>query len=123
MGHLFNLFSESLWLTIIDFGEENKQVDQVFITPPDPELDGDSDGDSGDGEGYAGNLGRSLLQADSIAIISNGRTIGEENAEGNGYTEFSNFYFPKESATVQMDQESCFPRRPHREMVGACTGS
>ena len=66
-------------------------MDQVFITPPDPELDGDS----GDGEGYAGNLGRSLLQADSIAIISNGRTIGEENAEGNGHTEFSKFLFPK----------------------------
>ena len=60
-------------------------MDQVFITPPDPELDGDSDGDSveEDGGGFVDNLGRSLLQADSIAILSNGRTIGEEDAEGN----------------------------------------
>ena len=35
------------------------------------------------------NLARSLLQADSIAILSNGRTIGEEYAEGNGHTDLS----------------------------------
>ena len=66
-------------------------MDQVFITPPDPELDGDCDGDSGEegGGGYVDNLGRSLLQADSIAIFSNGRTIGEEDAEGNEHTELS----------------------------------
>ena len=66
-------------------------MDQVFIIPPHPKPDGDSDGDSGkeDGRGYVDNLGRSLLQADSIAILSNGRTIGEENAEGNGHTELS----------------------------------
>ena len=63
---------------------------QVFITPHDPELDGDSNGDSGEEDegGYVDNLGRSLLQADSIAILSNGRTIGEEDAEGKGHTEF-----------------------------------
>ena len=66
-------------------------MDQVFIVPPDPELDRDSDGDFGeeDGGGYVGNLGRSLLQADFIAILSNGRTIGEEDAEGHGHTELS----------------------------------
>ena len=66
-------------------------MDRVFITPPDPELDGDSDGYSGeeDRRGYVDNLGRSLLQADSIAILSNGKTIGEEDAEGNGHTQLS----------------------------------
>ena len=73
------------------FEKEDEQVGQVFITPFDPELDGDSEGEFGeeDGGGYVDNLARSLLQADSIAIISNGRTIGEEDAEGNGHTDLS----------------------------------
>ena len=75
--------------------KKDEQVDQVFITPPDPELDRDSDGDFGeeDEEGYVDNLGRSLLQADSIAILSNGRTIGVEDEEDNGHTELSQISF------------------------------
>ena len=94
-------------------------MDQVFITPLDPELDGDSDGDSGEEDGgrYVDNL-KSLLQADSIAMLSKGKIIG-----GGRRKQWTQGTFPKGLATVQMDQESCFPWRPHRGMVGACTGS
>ena len=98
-------------------------MDQVFITPPDPELDGDSDGDSGEEDegGYVDNLERSLLQTDFIAILSNGRTIGEKDAEGNEHTELSQISISRK------DRLQCKwtkkVRRPHRGMVGACTGS
>ena len=81
--------------------EKDEQVDHIFITPPIAELDGDSDGDSGeeDGGGYIDNLGRNLLQADSIAILSNGKAIGEEDAENNTHeTE------PSQSVVSQKDR-------------------
>jgi len=66
--------------------QEDEEVHKIYITPPNGEVDGDSDGDSReeDEEGYVDNLGRKLLQADSIAILSNGRTIGEEDQEDDG---------------------------------------
>ena len=81
--------------------EEDEQVDHIFITPPTAELDGDSDGDSGeeDGRGYIDNLGRNLLQADSIAILSNGKSIGEKDVEKNTHeTE------PSQSVVSQKDR-------------------
>ena len=91
------------------FEEEDEQVGHVFITPPDPELDGDSEGEFGERRwrGYVDNLARSLLQADSIAILSNGRTIGEEYAEGNGHTDLSQFPFPKTIGWSTNGPESC----------------
>ena len=54
-------------------------VDTIFIVPPKVE-NADSDGDSGDedGGGLVDNLSRNLLQAESVAVLSNGRMIGEE---------------------------------------------
>jgi len=67
-------------------GLKDEEVDKIYITPSSGEVDGDSDGDSGeeDGGGYVDNLGRKRPQDDSIAILSNGRTIGEEDQEDDG---------------------------------------
>jgi len=81
---------------------EDDEVDKIYITPPCGELDGDSDEDSGDedGGGYVDNLGRKLLQAESIAVLSNGRMIGEEDEEGNGH----NTEPPRSVAVSQKDR-------------------
>ena len=62
--------------------QEEEVADKIYITPPSGELDGDA-GEEDRGS-YVNNLGRKRLQADSIVILSNGKTIGEEDQEDNG---------------------------------------